>query len=443
MNHQTRVYESMLEMLSNAENPTPLVRIQRVSPFKHAKVYAKLEWYNPFGAVKDRVAAHLLEDAEQHGRVAPGIRLVEPTSGNTGMGLAMLANAKGYRFTATMSNKVPLEKRASLRIFGTDLIELDDDLCPAPGAPEGALARAADLGNEPGSFHLNQYKNWANPEAHFRTTGPEIWRQTEGKVTHFFAGTGTCGTVTGTGRFLKSKRPDVKVFAVIPVEGHDIPGVRSLKQLKQTNLFVPNEYDGMVEIDNKAAYALTKRLNQEESIIAAPSSAMALEGAFRCIPDEEGVVAVVIFPDNIFKYTSSMQKHLPELFASSSKSQQALPQNLNPILEFARASPDVLDPVDAQAHLASSGAVLIDVRGRDEFAGGHVPGAINRPLPDIVGGYADVPADKAKPIVTFCKVGERSLHALLLLKAMGHTNVKSVRGGITAWSAASLPTTTE
>ncbi len=441
MNHQTRVYDSIVEMLSSVDNPTPLVRIQRVSPFRHAQVYAKLEWYNPFGAVKDRVAAHLLDDAERHGRVQPGVKLVEPTSGNTGMGLAMLANAKGYKFMATMSKRVPAEKRASLRVFGTELIELDDELCPAPGAPEGAIARAAELGNQTGNFHLNQYKNWANPEAHFLTTGPEVWRQTEGRVTHFFAGLGTCGTITGTGRFLKAQRPDIKVFGVHPVEGHDIPGVRSLKQLKQTALFVPDEYDGLIEIDNKAAYALTKRLNQEESIVAAPSSGMALEGAFRCIPDEPGVVAVVIFPDNVFKYISSMQKHLPEMFTTAAKADQALPANLNPILDFARSSPDVLDPLDAQQFLAAHPAAkLIDVRGRDEFAGGHVPGAINRPLPDIVGGYADLPDDKDVPVVTFCKVGERSLHGLLLLKAMGHKNVRSVRGGWNAWTAAGLPT---
>ena len=286
MNHATRVYDSILELLSNEENPTPLLRLQRVTPFRHAKVYAKLEWYNPFGAVKDRVAANLLADAEAHGRVPPGTRLVEPTSGNTGMALAMLANAKGYKFLATMSNKVPAEKRAALRLFGTDLHELEDDLCPAPGAPEGAMAKAAELGVEDGSFHLNQYKNPANPEAHFLTTGPEIWRQTAGEVTHFVAGLGTCGTITGTGRFLKSKNPGVKVLGVHPAEGHDIPGVRSIKQLRLAALFSPDEYDGLVEVDNATAYRLAKRLNQEESVIAGPSSAMALEGAFRLVPDE-------------------------------------------------------------------------------------------------------------------------------------------------------------
>jgi cysteine synthase len=132
--HALRVYESVLEMLSGPENPTPIVRLHRVVPFQHTKVYAKLEWYNPFGAVKDRVAANLVADAEARGERLDN--LVEPTSGNTGMGLAMISNARGYHFTATLSNAIPLEKRQALRLFGTNLIELDDDLCPMPGAPE-------------------------------------------------------------------------------------------------------------------------------------------------------------------------------------------------------------------------------------------------------------------------------------------------------------------
>src|SRR5580658_2683962 len=317
MNHEARVYDSILELLSNVENPTPLVRLHRTVPFRNAAVYAKLEWYNPFGSVKDRVAANLLRDAEEHGRLAAETRLVEPTSGNTGMGLAMMANAKHYKFTATLSNKIPIEKRASLRLFGSELIELDDDLCPAPGSPEGAIALAAELGEKPGYYHLNQYKNPANPDAHYRTTGPEIWRQTEGRITHFVAGLGTCGTITGTGRYLKEKRPHVRVLGVHPSDGHDIPGVRSLRQLKQTALFFPKEYDGLVEVHDEEAFELSRRLCREESLIAGPSSGMALAGALKLVPDEPGIVCVVVFPDNVFKYSASMRSHLPELFAGT------------------------------------------------------------------------------------------------------------------------------
>lgn len=442
MDHQTRVYDSILELASNVDNPTPLVRLNRVVPFQHTKVYAKLEWYNPFGAVKDRVAANLVSDAEKHDRIHGGIRLVEPTSGNTGMALAMIANAKGYKLTATMSNKVPAEKRAALRMFGTDLVELEDDLCPAPGAPEGAIALAAKLGEEPGSFHLNQYKNPANPEAHYLTTGPEIWRQTGGAITHFVAGMGTCGTITGGGRFLKEKNKNVKVLGVHPVEGHDIPGVRSLRQLKQTALFFPDEYDAMTDVHNDQAFELCKRLNQEESIIAGPSSAMALAGAFKLIADEPGNVVVVMFPDNVFKYMSSVRKHLPELFKGAKPEGAAGSSNLTNILEFARASSDVVEPAAAKALLDEKKAeTLVDVRAPEEFADERLPGAINVPLPDLAGGYpVGLPENLDTPILTVCKVGERSLYGMLLLKAMGYHDVKNIKGGLKAWAAAGLPT---
>jgi cysteine synthase/rhodanese-related sulfurtransferase len=442
VNHQTRVYDSILEMRSNVENPTPLLRLNRVLPYEHTQVYAKLEWYNPFGAVKDRVAANLLRDAEEHGRVKEGTRLVEPTSGNTGMALAMLANAKGYKFTATISNKVPAEKRASLRMFGTDLVELEDDLCPAPGAPEGAIALAAELGDKEGSFHLNQYKNPANPEAHFLTTGPEIWRQTDGKVTHFVAGLGTCGTITGVGRFLKSQKPGVKVLGVHPVEGHDIPGVRSIRQLKQTALFFPAEYDGLVDVHNDEAFELCKRINQEESLIAGPSSAMALAGLFKMVPDEPGAVAVVVFPDNVFKYTTSIRKHLPELFQGAKPEGGPLNTNLANVVEFARGSADVIEPAAAKALLESAKPpVIVDVRAIEEHKTERLAHAVNVPLPDLVGGYpVGLPEDHDTPILAMCKVGERSLYGMLLLKAMGYHDVKNIKGGLKAWSEAGYPT---
>jgi cysteine synthase/rhodanese-related sulfurtransferase len=442
MNHRTRVYDSILELLPDVDNPTPLVRLHRVVPFRHARVYAKLEWYNPFGAVKDRVAANLVRDAEERGQLPPHTHLVEPTSGNTGIGLAMMANAKGYTLTATLSNKIPIEKRISLRLFGTELIELEDELCPAPGAPEGAIALAAEIGERPGYRHLDQYKNPANPGAHYRTTGPEIWRQTAGEITHFVAGLGTCGTITGTGRFLKEQRADVRVLGVHPAEGHDIPGVRSLRQLKQTALFVPDEYDGLVEVHNEEAFEMCRRINQEDSIIAGPSSGLALAGALKLVPDEPGVVCVVVFPDNAFKYASSMRKHLPELFVGAKPEGDGTSPHLANIVEMARSSEDVIEPARAEAILEGpEHATLVDVRSPEEYASGHAAHARNVPLPDLVGGWATgLPEDKEAPIVTICKVGERSLYGMLLLKSMGYHHVTNVRGGLQAWTAAGLPT---
>jgi len=443
--HRTRTYDSILELLPDVDNPTPIVRLNRITGFQHAQVYAKLEWYNPFGAVKDRVAANLIRAAEERGEKLEN--LVEPTSGNTGIGLALIANAKGYGFSATLSKDVPLEKRAALRIFGTELVELDDDLCPMPGQPEGAMQKAEELAQRPGWRELNQYQNPDNPDAHERTTGPEIWRQTGGRVTHFAASLGTCGTITGTGRYLKRQNPGVKVIGVHPTEGHDIPGVRSRRALGVTEFFRPDEYDALVEIADADVYGLAKRLNQEESIIAGPSSALALAGALREIPDEPGVVAVVIFPDNVFKYTSSFQRHLPELFpaGASPDSDVAAPENpfaahLETAFEFAKRGPDVIG-ADEAALQFGAGAALIDVRSPEELERASIAGAVNVPLPALSAGRTDgLPVDKDAPVLTLCAAGTRSLYALLLLKAQGYRNVKSVDGGIAAWAAAGLPT---
>ncbi|HEY4000155.1 MAG TPA: pyridoxal-phosphate dependent enzyme [Candidatus Xenobia bacterium] len=438
-NPALRTYDSVLDMLSNADNPTPIVRLNRVTGFKHALVYAKLEWYNPFGAVKDRVAANLLRDAEERGLKFR--HLVEPTSGNTGMGLAMMANAKGYDFTATLSLAIPVEKRSTLRAFGAKLVELADDLCPLPGAPEGAMSKAEELAQQPDWHELNQYKNPANPEAHFRTTGPEVWRQTEGRITHFVAGLGTCGTITGTGRFLKSQNQNIKVLGVYPADGHDIPGVRTRRALQLTDFFLPQEYDGLTEIDNDQAYRVCKRLLQEESIIAGPSSGMALAGALKLVPDEPGVVCVVMFPDNVFKYTGSLKKHLPELFPSEATAQAPAgptPEILRAIQELAENSVDVID-ADTAVDLVRKGAHLLDVRTPKEFDRRHIEEATNVPLDQLSSPDADgLPTDRQETIVTICAAGKRSLTALLLLKAQGYQKVKSVRGGMNGWESRPL-----
>lgn len=447
--HARRVYESILGLLPNAENPTPIVRLTRVVPFKHTKVYAKLEWYNPFGAVKDRVASNMIRDAEERGTLGGEVtHLVEPTSGNTGVGLAMIANAKGYEMTVTVSKEIPAEKRAALRIFGAEVIELNDDLCPAPGAPEGAIALAAQIATKPGFFNLDQYKNQANPGAHYRTTGPEIWRQTDGKVTHFVAGLGTCGTITGTGRFLKEQAARTKVLGVHPNEGHDIPGVRSMRQLKQTELFAPKEYDALVEVTNEEAFEMTKRLNQEESIIAGPSSGMALVGALKLVPDEPGLLCVVIFPDNAFKYTASMQRHLPELRAPSARREAAksggpVAEIMSSIVQLARSSPDVFDVGQVEQLLDNQHPLVIDVRSAEEFEEQHLESAINIPLEElgrVSATDARLPTDRGASILTVCNVGEKSLYAMLLLKAHGFEKVKNLMGGMTAWVSEGMPT---
>jgi cysteine synthase/rhodanese-related sulfurtransferase len=444
--HSLRVYDSILGLLSSEENPTPLVRLNHVSPFQYTQVYAKLEWYNPFGAVKDRVANNLILDAEEQGLLQPGKKLVEATSGNTGIGLAMIGNQKGYALRTPLSKAIPLEKRTVLRFFGTDVHELDDSLCPMPGAPEGAIAKARETAATDDDFEiLDQYINESNPGAHYRTTGPEIWRQTQGKVTHFVAGLGTCGTITGTGRFLKEQNGDIKVLGACPVEGHDIPGVRSQRQLQQTELYHPDEYDGEIEIDNREAYDLCLRLNREESIIAGPSSGMALAAAFKLIPDEPGNVVVVIFPDNIFKYASSVIRHFPDLAppeateatsSGPSKDEQFLAE----MLENLKNPHDTVKVKDLNGLLDSGDRpTLVDIRLPEHFSESHLPGSINIPQDDLGGRIGELPEDRDAPIVTVCNIGKFSKHATLYLKSKGYRNVRSAKGGLNEWVRKGLP----
>lgn len=431
-NHPHRVYDSILDLLPNADNPTPLVRINRVAPFKHTQVYAKLEWYNPFGSVKDRVAANLVADAEEHGLMSEGQKLVEPTSGNTGMGLAMIANANGYALTTPLSVMIPLEKRTVLRFFGSNVVELQDTLCPAPGAPEGAIALAMKTAEQPDFHMLNQYENEANPDAHFKTTGPEIWKQTDGKITHFVAGLGTCGTITGTGRFLKEKAQTIQVLGVHPEEGHDIPGVRSIRQLQQTRLFRPKEYDRLQEVPNQEAFDLCLRINREESIIAGPSSGMALSGAFKMVPDQPGNLVVVVFPDNVFKYASSLVKHLPHV--RPTQSEESLNERLmKSMIQNARNDQLTLDVDAAFEVFEKDKPFIIDVRDFNDYRKGHIPGAVNAPLEEIEQYTSYFPEDRTTPMLCVCNRGNISLAGVLYLKSLGYRNARSINAGTIGW----------
>src|ERR1051325_1318071 len=319
MNHQTRVYDSVFELLPNVENPTPIVRVQRLNPVPGFELFAKLEWMNPFGSVKDRAAWEMLRDLEERGEVGQGRGIVEPTSGNTGISLAAMASARGYHMRAVVPNKIPLEKKLLLKIAGAELDVLNDELCPAPGLGDGSinLAKTHAKAQQKRYVMPNQYENLKNVEAHERTTGPEIWRQTEGRVTHLFVSLGTCGTVTGTSKFLREKNPRVKVIAVQPTEGHDVPGLRNVAQLGASKLFDASLIDDILEVDFKLAYTRALELCQNEGLLAGPSSGLILEGSQEIILRDKTGFGVMIFPDGIFKYTSNMMKHIPGLGAGT------------------------------------------------------------------------------------------------------------------------------
>jgi cysteine synthase A/cysteine synthase B len=326
MDHSSRVYDSVFEMLPSEENPSPMVRLGRMSPAPEAfPLFAKLEWMNPFGSVKDRAAWYLLRSLEAQGRVSSGPDegsrrgIVEPTSGNTGISLATMASARGYPMLAVVPNKVPLEKKVLLKIAGAELEVVNDELCPSPGMGDGSINLAksyakarADRWSMP-----NQYENEANVQAHVETTGPEIWRQTGGRVTHVFLSLGTCGTVTGTARFLREKNPEVKVIAVQPTEGHDVPGLRNVRQLDVSKLFDPSLIDDILEIDFELAYTRALELCRTEGLLAGPSAGLIYEGARRIVErtveDGGSGLGVMMFPDNVFKYTSNLVKHVPAL----------------------------------------------------------------------------------------------------------------------------------
>jgi cysteine synthase len=315
MNHDTRVYDDILETLPSAENPTPLVRINRLNPAPGFTLYAKLEWVNPFGSVKDRAASYLLRDLERRGELSPERGVVEPTSGNTGISMAAMAAARGVRMRAVVPNQVPLEKKVLLKIAGSDLDVVNDNVCPSPGMGEGSINLAKTRAKAESARYVmpNQYENELNVRAHYETTGPEIWRQTEGRVTHLFVSLGTCGTAMGAGRFLKERNPGVKLVAVQPSQGHDVPGLRNLSELDVSKLFDRTLVDELIEVDFELAYTRALDLARREGLLAGPSSGLILEGARRVAEREGAGLGVMIFPDNVFKYVSNMVRHVPEL----------------------------------------------------------------------------------------------------------------------------------
>lgn len=306
------------ESVLDAIGDTPLVRLKRISRGVRPRIYAKLEFMNPGGSVKDRIASYLVADAEKRGLLKKGGTIIEPTSGNTGVGLAMLAAVHGYKAVFTMPDKVSEEKRALLRAYGAKLIIAPTELPPT--SPEHYVNVARRLQREtPNSYMPNQYQNPANPKAHFATTGPEIWRQTKGKIDAFVAGVGTGGTISGVGKYLKQRRRSVLVVGVEP-EG-SIYG--NLKHGTESALhpylvegigedFVPGTYDpGVVDeiitVSDTKSIATARRLAAEEGILAGGSSGTAVAGALelaRRMPSLK--LIVVILPDSGRSYLSKV-----------------------------------------------------------------------------------------------------------------------------------------
>ena len=303
-----RIYKSADELIG----ATPLLELKGIEKEQSlgATVLAKLEYFNPAGSVKDRVAKSMLDDAEQSGKLKPGSVIIEPTSGNTGIGLASVAAARGYRTIIVMPETMSVERRQLMKAYGAELV-----LTEGAKGMKGAIAKANELAEEiPNSFIPGQFVNPANPKAHFETTGPEIWNDTDGKVDIFVAGVGTGGTVTGVGKYLKSKNPKVKVVAVepdaSPVLSKGVSGPHGIQGIGAG--FVPDVldtgvYDEIITVTNDDAYATGRLVGRKEGVLVGISSGAAVWAATELAKRAEnaGKTIVVLLPDTGDRYLST------------------------------------------------------------------------------------------------------------------------------------------
>ena len=303
-----KVYDSILDLVGK----TPLVELKRIEEKEglQAKLIAKVESFNPAGSVKDRIAKAMIEDAEAKGLLKEGSVIIEPTSGNTGIGLAAAATVKGYRMILTMPETMSVERRNIVKAYGAEVVLTD-----GTKGMKGAIEKAYELAKEiPNSFIAGQFVNPANPATHKKTTGPEIWEDTDGEVDIFVAGVGTGGTITGTGEYLKEKKPEVKIVAVepasSPVLSEGVSGPHKIQGIGAG--FVPETlntsiYDEIIKVENEDAFETGKYLAAEEAILAGISSGAALYAAIQLAKREEnkGKTIVVLLPDNGDRYYST------------------------------------------------------------------------------------------------------------------------------------------
>jgi cysteine synthase A/cysteine synthase B len=310
-----RVYESIVDLIASPENPTPMVKVnERINPNVGFPIYLKLERYNPFGSIKDRIALSMLKGL----KIDKGQSLVEPSSGNTGIALAALANAEGIPIEIAVPERIPEEKKTILRLLGVQTLwEADDNLCPLyPNEGARGLVTAI-LKSKGGEKYVspNQYENELNVQAHYKTTGPEIWKQTQGKIDYFFAGFGTCGTITGVGKYLKEKKPSVKIIGVEPAKAdHNLPGMKRISDLAEElvpKILDKSVIDDIIAVDDDDAYETGIRLAREQGILAGPTTGATLYTSLQYSKKNEGL-AVTISPDDAFKYMSFYESYVKE-----------------------------------------------------------------------------------------------------------------------------------
>jgi cysteine synthase B len=290
---QTRTIEAIV-------GNTPLVRLTRLPGATSNLILAKLEGQNPAGSVKDRPAMSMIRHAEARGEIRPGDVLIEATSGNTGIALAMAAAVRGYRMRLIMPENMSIERRQTMRAFGAEII-----LTPAAGSMEAAIDRARQMAARGEGRVLDQFANPDNPRAHYEGTGPEIWRDTAGTVTHFVSSMGTTGTIMGVSRFLKEQKPDVTIIGVQPADGASIPGIRRWPQAYLPAIYDPTRVDRIIDVTQAEAEETTRALGREEGIFAGISSGGTVAAALRLSRELSNATIVVIVCDRGDRYLST------------------------------------------------------------------------------------------------------------------------------------------
>lgn len=279
---------------------TPLVRLQRLLQGSSSTILAKLEGNNPAGSVKDRPALSMIRHAEARGDIKPGDTLIEATSGNTGIALAMAAAIKGYRMVLIMPEHMSVERRVVMKAFGAEIV-----LTPKAGSMEAAIDLAAEMEAKGEGRVLNQFGNFDNPLAHYEGTGPEIWRDTQGTVTHFVSAMGTTGTIMGVSRYLKEKNPDIQIVGVQPADGASIPGIRRWPREYLPRIYEPERVDRIIDVTQQAAEETTRALGAQEGIFCGISSGGAVSAALRLAREVEDAVIITIICDRGDRYLST------------------------------------------------------------------------------------------------------------------------------------------
>jgi cysteine synthase B len=290
--------ENILQTIGN----TPLVRINKLNPNKNTTIFAKIEGSNPTGSIKDRIALSMIQQAEDEGTLTKGKTIIEPTSGNTGVSLAMIGAIKGYEVEIVMSDSVSLERRQMIKAFG-GIVTLSEGIY----GTDGAIRKARELvkANPQKYFMPDQFSNQYNKMAHYKTTGDEIWKQTGGKVDYFVSALGTSGTIMGVGKALKERNPRIKTVCAHPVKGHYIQGLKNMEEAIVPAIYDPAQIDITIMVETEIAYEMTRQIVKQEGIFVGMSSGAALYAAIELAKQIESGIIVTIFPDRGEKYLST------------------------------------------------------------------------------------------------------------------------------------------